>query len=84
MACGKTDEAKQVLQKLADENGTTLPPGDLLPEHTVNFTSVGVGEGVTSIYKGIHFILFQVPRGCISDLFTPKFRVTTGLLGIIW
>ena len=36
MACGKIDEAKKVLQDLADENGTMLPAGELIGEPEVS------------------------------------------------
>ena len=35
LACGKVKEAKQVLQRLADENGTKLPKGELIAEEEV-------------------------------------------------
>ena len=35
VACGDMKGAKEVLKKVAEENGSTLPDGELLPEPVV-------------------------------------------------
>lgn len=74
---GRVDEARQVLQKVAEVNGTTLPEGVL------SFGADGV-SGLSRQDERDRQVRRAPQATRVRDLFSPDLLPTTALLWVLW